>query len=68
MRGLKAIENDPLIELVGHVHDEAIGLADSANADEALRRMTEALSKSPEWAPDLVLGAAGYIAERYRKE
>jgi len=68
MRGLKALDADPLLELVGHVHDEAIALADEANAEEALRRMDAYLSKTPEWAPGLVLGASGYIARRYRKE
>ena len=68
MRGLKAIDQDPLIELVGHVHDEAIGLADEANAEEALRRMTDYLTREVEWAPGLLLGAEGYIADSYRKD
>lgn len=68
MRGLKAIDADPLLELVGHVHDEAIALADEANAEEALRRMDAYLSETPEWAPGLLLGASGYVAKRYRKE
>ncbi len=68
MRGLKTIEADPLLELVGHVHDEAISLADEANAEEALRRQNAYLSITPEWAPGLILGAEGYVAKRYRKE
>lgn len=68
MRGLKAIEQDPLLELVGHVHDEAISLADESNAEAALERQNAYLSQTPEWAPGLLLGASGYIATRYRKE
>lgn len=68
MRGLKGIDTDPLLELVGHVHDEAISLADEANAETALERQNAYLSVTPEWAPGLLLGAAGYIARRYRKE
>ena len=68
MRGLMAIEADPLLELVGHVHDEAISLADEANAEEALCRQNKHLSRPIPWAPGLLLGADGYIARRYRKE
>ncbi len=66
--GLRLAEADPLLELVGHVHDEAISLADEANAEEALRRQNEYLSRPVPWAPGLLLGAEGYIAKRYRKE
>jgi len=68
LRGLMAIEADPLLELVGHVHDEAISLADEANAEEALRRQNEYLSRPVPWAPGLLLEAEGYCARRYRKE
>ena len=68
MRGMKAAEADPLLELVAHVHDELICLADSANAEIALARLQEHMTRQVEWAPDLLLDAAGYIADRYRKD
>jgi len=68
MRGMKAAEADPLIELVGHVHDEIICLADEASAEVALERLEQHMTRQVEWAPDLLLGAAGYIADRYRKD
>lgn len=68
LRGLKAIEQDPLLELVGHVHDEAISLADEEAAEAALEKQNAYLSITPEWAPGLILDASGYIAKRYRKE
>lgn len=68
MRGLKGIEADPLLELVGHVHDEAISLADETSAEAALGRQNAHLSVTPDWAPGLLLAATGYIAKRYRKE
>ena len=64
---LKA-ENCPLFEVVGHVHDEIICLADKVLADETLKALIEIMSTTPDWAPGLKLGAAGYIADRYRKE
>lgn len=68
MRGIKAAEADPLLEVVGHVHDEIICLADEANAKVALERLEQHMTRQVEWAPDLLLGAAGYIADRYRKD
>lgn len=60
--------HEPLLEVVGHTHDEIICLSDEAAADEALARLTAIMSRTPTWAPGLLLGAAGYVADRYRKE
>lgn len=68
MRGIKAAENDPLLEVVGHVHDEIICMADEANAETALRRLNDYMTRTVEWAPDLLLGASGYVSDRYRKD
>jgi len=68
LRGIKAAENDPLLEVVGHVHDEIICLADEANAETALQRLKEHMARTVEWAPDLLLGASGYVSTRYRKD
>lgn len=66
--GIGKSEQEPLNEVVGHVHDEIITLCDEANAEEGLRRLEAYMAAPVEWAPGLMLGASGYIADRYRKE
>lgn len=63
---LHLIEADPLLELVGHTHDEAIALAD-VNDDTAVARMEAIMSRTPDWAPGLIMAADGYEGERYSK-
>ena len=54
--------------VVLHVHDE-IGLeVPEAQAPEALAWLIEMMSRPPAWAPELLLGAAGYIGKHYRKD
>lgn len=55
-------------DIVLHVHDEVVAEVLAEDAEEALETMNEVLSTRPDWAPDLPLAAAGFIAERYRKE
>lgn len=51
--------------IVMHVHDEAVIEADmSAELEDACSIMSE----TPEWAPGLVLNAAGYCCEFYQKD
>jgi len=61
------VEALPYAELVGHVHDEVVVVVDEAQADVALSAITEILSTSPDWAPDLLLDAEGHIMKRYKK-
>lgn len=68
VHGMRATENDPICDLIGHVHDELIALAPEAQADEILKRMQSHMSTTPGWASGLLLGAEGYVAKRYRKE
>ena len=63
--GLMRAERIDLLTVLGHVHDEIIGM--SPWPEEALVLLNEALSTPPSWAPDLLLGSAGYIAARYKK-
>lgn len=51
------------LDIVGHVHDEAINeLADGATPQLAAR-----MSKAPPWAQGLKLKAHGFESDRYRK-
>jgi DNA polymerase len=66
LEGLLAAERAGLT-IVGHVHDEIICEEDVGNADDALRGLVDCMVRPIEWAPGLLLGAEGYVAERYRK-
>ena len=48
--------------IVGHVHDEVIIEADAAE------EICTLMSLSPDWLPELKLGADGYTCRTYRKE
>jgi DNA polymerase len=57
------------VELVGHVHDEVIALAPLFDADQTLETINEQVTVAPmPWGQDLLLGASGYVAKRYRKD
>ena len=66
--GMRLAENNPLLEVVGHVHDEIICLADEANSEVSLQCLNADMVVVPEYTPGLLLAAEGYIADRYRKE
>lgn len=53
-------------EIVGHVHDEIICLAD-ADDTEAEQRLLDAMTKTPAWCKDAPIRADGYTAPYYRK-
>lgn len=55
-------------DLVMHVHDEVVAEVDASIADDALSHINEVLATVPEWAPGLPLAAAGFTADRYRKD
>lgn len=54
-------------EIIGHIHDEAIVEANTKNPERVLDVLDHCLRTTPAWAPGLILGSEGYIAERYRK-
>ncbi len=66
--GIKKAFYEPILEVVGHVHDEIVCLADEAVAKTALEYLTAIMRADNPWAPGLLLGAEGYIADHYRKE
>lgn len=53
-------------EIVGHVHDEIICLAD-ADDPGAEQRLLDAMTKTPAWCKDAPVRADGYTAPYYRK-
>jgi DNA polymerase len=55
-------------KVIGHVHDEVIAEEDEWEADAWLAKLIECMSAPVDWAPGLRLGAAGYVADRYRKD
>lgn len=53
---------------VMHVHDEVICEVPESVGDKCLEGLEAIMSKSPEWAPDLVLTADGFISKYYKKD
>lgn len=54
-------------DIVGHVHDEIICLAD-ANDSDAQARLVAAMTKNPDWCADAPVRAEAYTANYYRKD
>lgn len=67
VEGLFNASADPDLEIVGHVHDEILALADT-NDDGALNRLMAAMRRMPAWAEDAPVGAAGWIGQFYCKQ
>lgn len=65
--GLINADADPGLEVVGHVHDEILALADE-NDDTATDRLIAAMCRLPAWAADAPVGAAGWSGLFYRKD
>jgi len=63
--GLLRVEHTGL-EIVGHVHDEIICLAE-ANDSTALNRLIEAMTANPVWCKDAPIKADGFISDYYKK-
>jgi DNA polymerase bacteriophage-type len=53
--------------VVSMTHDEIICLVPENEAEDALTHSIEIMSRSPDWAPDLPLGAEGKITDHYGK-
>ncbi len=51
-----------------HVHDEAIAEIPEHNAENKLNEMIHIMSMAPDWASDLPLNAAGFVAKFYMKD
>lgn len=66
MHGMRRAEAAGL-EVVMHVHDELICEA-STRCKAPEKKLAECMAKPPAWASDLPLAAAGFAAQRYRKD
>lgn len=55
-------------DVVLHVHDEPVLEVPEDRAEEALAYTIRLMSKPPTWAPGLLMGAAGFITDRYTKD
>jgi DNA polymerase bacteriophage-type len=53
--------------IVGHTHDEIIGLAREAEAKHEIEILIECMTAPMPWAPDLQLKAEGYESKVYKK-
>ena len=62
--GLEKAGYDPVM----HVHDEVICEVDEDMAKISLKGLEYVMGQSPEWAPDLVLTADGFISKYYKKD
>lgn len=60
------VEDDPALEIIGHTHDELLTLATWADKD-ALPRLEGYMSRTPSWAPGLLMAADGHEGKRYGK-
>lgn len=67
VEGLFHASHDPALEIVGHVHDEILVLANEGD-DEALDRLMDAMRSMPAWAEDAPVGAAGWTGQFYCKQ
>lgn len=65
--GLRLACADPDLEVVGHVHDELVCIADIDDTT-ALDRLLVHMTSVPDWAPGLPLKAAGWVGPVYRKD
>lgn len=61
MRRLEATDNP----IVMHIHDEA---AIDAPADRSLEKVVKIMTEVPTWADGLILNAAGFVSDFYKKD
>jgi len=61
-------DNHPEMQTILHVHDEIGALILNQQALQGLVDLEALMSKTPEWAPGLLLGAKGFITQRYKKD
>ena len=61
---MNAMRNLPGFLIAGHVHDELIECKEDVSLDEVCK----AMAHNPEWFPDILLRADGYITSFYKKD
>lgn len=65
--GIRGAEANGL-PVVLHVHDEIVALLDRETAEQDLATLRSVMTRQVPWAPDMWLGASGYINHRYTKD
>jgi DNA polymerase len=55
------------LPIVLHVHDEIVAEVPAAEAEAALRRLAEIMSRPPAWAAGFPIEVEAFAAERYFK-
>ena len=55
-------------DIVMHVHDEMIVEVPEAEAEEALKYITDCMAEPISWAPGMLLRGDGYITKYYKKD
>jgi DNA polymerase len=56
------------LDIVLHVHDEAVVEALDSQAEGVLKLMTEVMQLMPLWAKGLPMKSSGFITKFYRKD
>lgn len=56
------------LPVVIHVHDEIVAEVPVETAGRDLETLERCMTAAPDWAPDMWLGADGYILNRYTKD
>ena len=67
VEGLFHASDDHNLEVVGHVHDEILALAD-VDDESALDRLMASMTRMPTWAGDAPVRAAGWTGQFYCKQ
>jgi len=56
------------LNVILHVHDEVGCEEEKAKAKQALKLLIDCMTRTLSWAPDMWLGAAGFITDAYTKD
>lgn len=56
------------MQICGLYHDEAAAVSRVENSLIELKTLIDCMSTAPKWAPDMLLGAKGFITQYYRKD
>lgn len=56
------------IDIRLHVHDQIVAMAPEDEAEDQLKLLIECMEQPPKWAPDLPLGAEGFVDRIFRKD
>lgn len=56
------------VDLVLHVHDEAVAESPDAEAEQTLKLMTQVMAIMPHWAKGLPMKSSGFVSKFYKKD